>query len=140
MRLSPEAMLEIVELVNGNYENSVSLKHKKEMDVFKSLTIYYDSLQKSIMGCNKNEVYGDVSCIINSLSSFDKRLQEKARISYTELSKYASTIEEKIFSDFYLVNYYYFMSKVYSECNIRDKSQRLDCLCNVNFLEIEIAR
>lgn len=138
LRLTPELMEEIISSVNDNYVASKNMKHKKESDVFATISFFYDGIYNSIIKCNEQELYTDAECVINNLTDFRDELKNSARTTYSGLISDANSKEEKISTDFYLINYYYFMSMVYSECSIKNLQKRLDCLGNIQFLEVQI--
>jgi len=139
LELTAESMLNIIELVNKNYINSLNLKHKDEAKVFAILSNFFDRLQKSIMTCNESDVYGDLNCVSTNLSDMRVELLEKAKITYSGFVGENTDKKHKVTTDFYAINYYYFMSKVYSECSIKDEENRLKCLGDIPFLEVELS-
>ena len=139
-RLTHEKALNIVKKTNDFYKQSLLLRHTDGKEVFKNNTEYYGIMSKSLRECNQLGKFGDINCFISNLGNMKDEQKNLSSLNYLIFISEENAKKSPIITDLYLINFYYFMGEVYSDCNIEDENQRLECLGKIPFLEIEVSK
>ncbi len=126
---------DILTKVDAHFVKSEAENYKDKAADYSLYAELYFTISEAILTCHTQSIFGDKDCLTNELR---KNVEEKTIKMIVD--NYASSIdvnnpiEDRIKDDLYFINYYFFMSKVFSQCNISDNVQRNECMANVSFL------
>lgn len=136
IKLTQELKEKILLQVNKKFVNAESKKFKSKDTDYKYFADLYFILSENLILCHTQSKYGDSQCFKESLKDKinDNDILETVTRTYSESIDEKETLANRIKMDLYLANYYFFISKVFSDCNISDIENRNECLKKIDFL------
>lgn len=136
IKLPQEIKQKILVDVNKKYVSAESKNFKERATDYKYFTDLYFILSENVILCHTQSKYGNPQCFKEALNGriTDNDILETVTKTYNESIDEKETLANRIKMDLYLANYYFFVSKVFSDCNISDNEKRNECLKKIDFL------
>lgn len=126
---------DILSKVEANFVKSEKQKYKDKAAEYSLYSEIYFTISEAILICHTQSIFGDKDCLTNELRKNIAESTIKMIVdNYASSIEVNSPIEDRIKDDLYFINYYFFMSRAFSQCNISDDAQRNECMANVSFL------
>ena len=126
---------DILSKVEAHFVKSEKQKYKNKNAEYSLYAEIYFSISEAILKCHTIGIFGDKECLTDELrKNIEENTIKMIVDSYASSIDENSPIEDKIKDDLYFINYYFFMSRAFSLCNISDNEQRHECMGNVSFL------
>ncbi|MDP2395399.1 MAG: hypothetical protein Q8M44_00390, partial [bacterium] len=105
----------ILKRVNKNFLKMEIQNHKDKDYEYNIHSEIYFTISEAILICHTQSKYGDTDCLTNELrKNVDESTIKMIVNNYASSIDVNSHLAERIKNDLYFINYYYFMSKIFS--------------------------